>query len=521
MSDSPAPDPKSNAPLGPTSTPAPVPPIQRSRWRKWGRRLLISLTILFVVLVVALLSARAYFRHTGQRDLRVELARLDAEDPGWRWDDLEAARQKAAPPEAQNGAIVVREVHAKIPIEWKEWRKAVNEATKSEGSQQPAPLNRQITIEDLIRDEDLADETRKAREAGLKLRHYPRGYHTVATSDLPMMETLPDLDRVRDVVSLMKVDATLAVQANDAVRALQATHAALNAGRSIGDEPILISSLVRTACGVSSVETVMRVLAHADSKTALSELAALQSAYLAEVEEPLILHGLRGECSQMSRFFEKVDSGQTTLEAPLGPQQPEPRFDQRLSFSLVYRGFLPGDHARYLRYMHGFIAAAKLPPQQQLAATARVEETIYSERGVRYRSPLAQLMVPAGGKVIESGLHHRSQLLSAATLIACERFRLTRGRWPESLAELPKDLLAAIPTDPYTGEPMKFARLPDGIAVYSSPPKDVRGVGKNRLTNPLGGDELGWRLYDPHLRGLPPLPKPKPEMPDLLDPDKP
>jgi hypothetical protein len=318
----------------------------------------------------------------------------------------------------------------------------------------------------------------------------------------------------REVAGLLRVDAILAAQAGDPVRGLQAAHAALNAGRSIGDEPTLISSLVRMVCGQISAEAVMRVLAHIDSKTVLPQLAAIQTAYLAELEEPLVLNGLRGERSQMNRFFENLETGKTNLNQL---DQSRSTSDPSISFYFVYRGFLPDDHARYLRYMHGFIAVAKLPPHQQYEATGLAEQQIRADREIRYRAPLSQLMAPATLKVIQASLRHRAELLSAATLIACERFRLTRGRWPESLAEIPKDLLPAIPTDPFTGEPMKFAKLPDGITVYSLPPKDMRGLDQKRLTNPLGGTELGWRLYDPQHRGLPSLPKPKPDMPDMPD----
>jgi hypothetical protein len=51
---------------------------------------------------------------------------------------------------------------------------------------------------------------------------------------------------------------------------------------------------------------------------------------------------------------------------------------------------------------------------------------------------------------------------------------------------------------------MKFARLPDGITVYSVGSKEIESLRQKRLTNPLGGTEIGWRLYDPPLRGLPP-----------------
>src|SRR5262245_51083720 len=123
MSESPLPDPDGEAK-------------PRSWSRRWFRRMLLSLPVLFVLLLVALLAARTYFRNTGQREVAREIAQLDAKDPGWRFDDLMAAREKAKPPEAKNSAVVVRRVRELTPPEWREW--VVKAPTFGD---EPLPLN--------------------------------------------------------------------------------------------------------------------------------------------------------------------------------------------------------------------------------------------------------------------------------------------------------------------------------------------------------------------------------------------
>lgn len=501
MSNSPAP--KSEV----KSKPAPRP----SRFRKRTRRLLIALAMLFVGSIITLFGARAYFRTTGERDLKAEIARLDAEDPGWKWDDLQATREKASPPEAENSAKVVREVRALTPKEWKIWVSRPKELLEPSVEPEPPP-NRLQPLEDLARDQELLDATREARNAGLKLRNYPRGYHAVVVNNLPFVESLDETQGAREVINLMKVDAILAAQDGDPVRGLQGARAILNAGRSIGDEPSLISSLVRFAIGNLSVETAMRVLALTDSKESLPELALLQAAILAEVDEPILLNGFRGERAVMNRFFTGLNDGTIGAEqlARMGGMKLNTPHRTEVYFR---RAFWPEDQRRYLQLMSEFIAAAKKPYSEQIATVERIERDHRANRDIRYLQH--GLVLPLAKKVMEVNIRHRAELVSAAALIACERFRLARGRWPESLAEIPKDLLPAIPTDPFTGEPMKFARLPDGITVYSLPPKDA--FGKKLLTNPLGGNELGWRLYDPPHRGLPLLPRPKPDKADMPD----
>jgi hypothetical protein len=120
------------------------------------------------------------------------------------------------------------------------------------------------------------------------------------------------------------------------------------------------------------------------------------------------------------------------------------------------------------------------------------------------------LLVPACEKVATAGIRNRAELLCASTAIACERFRLAKGRWPGDLAEIPKEILPEVPLDPYTGGPLRYHRFVDGIAVYSVGDGDPN-TARQQLENkdPLAGLGLGCRLWDPDKRGQPPLPETK------------
>ncbi len=56
--------------------------------------------------------------------------------------------------------------------------------------------------------------------------------------------------------------------------------------------------------------------------------------------------------------------------------------------------------------------------------------------------------------------HTRAQ--QARLACALERFRLSRGTFPETLAELVPDFMAAIPPDIMDGAPMRYRRTDDG-----------------------------------------------------------
>jgi hypothetical protein len=484
-------------------------PRRRSRLLKWFNRLLIGAAVLFVLGLVVLFAARTYFRQTGTRDLNAEVARLDAEDPGWQLDAILEARARAAPPEAENSAVVVRKVRGLIPNEWKEW---VRSRPVRADDEPPLPLNRRQTVEELMRDDELVEATKAARTLGLTLRNYPHGYREVNVGDLPFVESMDETQGAREVANLLRADALRATEQGDPVYGLRAAHAMLNTARSTRDEPSLIATFVRVALGTMTAEAAMRVLAQVDAPNTGEELAALQAALFAEAEEPLLLNGLRGERAIVYRFMDRVNNGTVGADAFAKMANEKPVPEHRASVYL-FRTFLPEDTRRFLRLMSESIDSAKGPSQFRIARAEQIEAEIRANWDIRY--PWNRLMMPAVSKVIEASVRHRAELLAAATLIACERFRLANGRWPQSLAEIPRTLLPAIPTDPYTGEPIKFAKLTDGIAVYSAAPSTIRSLDRKRLTNPLGGSEVGWRLYDPQQRGLPPLP-PNPDADDPM-----
>lgn len=84
-------------------------------------------------------------------------------------------------------------------------------------------------------------------------------------------------------------------------------------------------------------------------------------------------------------------------------------------------------------------------------------------------------------------------------LVACERYRIRHGRWPESLQALVPEFLDKVPTDPYDGQPLRYRRLPDGAIVYSVGP-NRKDEGGTRTDAKRNHDDIGRRLWDPNKR---------------------
>ena len=126
------------------------------------------------------------------------------------------------------------------------------------------------------------------------------------------------------------------------------------------------------------------------------------------------------------------------------------------------------------RYSARISPRQNCPPHEQQAAIDAIPIPPGPPEDFRYI--ITRLVIPACGKVATAALRIRAELLAASTAIACERFRMAHGRWPEHLGEIPKDILAEVPIDPFTGTPLIYRRLHDGIAVYSVGEGDANAV---------------------------------------------
>ena len=100
---------------------------------------------------------------------------------------------------------------------------------------------------------------------------------------------------------LLVADAAIRAHDGDCDGALDSCRAILGTARSIGDEPFLISQLVRFAIDAVALKSVRRALGQGESSEAA--LARLQNLLTDELAQPLMLHRAEGRTSR----FDRVD----------------------------------------------------------------------------------------------------------------------------------------------------------------------------------------------------------------------
>src|SRR5262249_39912293 len=128
---------------------------------------------------------------------------------------------------------------------------------------------------DLVLAKELRAELTKvqpALDAARRLADLPEGRYPVAWKP-DWISTLVHCQDARAIAALLRFCVTLQLHDRQTDEALNTAHALLNCARSIGDEPISISQLVRIAITAITINAVERILGQSEpSSAALEEL---------------------------------------------------------------------------------------------------------------------------------------------------------------------------------------------------------------------------------------------------------
>ncbi len=474
-------------------------PFEQPKVSVWRRLLFLSVAL---AAVLALAGVAHWSAERGRTRARLEelLAELDANESPWRLEEIQDARPVV--PEARNSARVIARIHTLLPRGWPD--------QKFYDRLQDVPTPELLDPE---RRRLLADEMKAVAPAlaeARKLADMPQGRHQLALAGNPINTLLNDQQETRKAAALLQYDAWDRALDGDLKEALRAGRAGINAARSLGDEPFVVSQLIRIACVAVALAGLERSLALGEAAEA--DLAEVQKLLALEEKHPTLLVCARGERAVMHSIFDQIESGAIPMKDVLDTSWSSNNRDVTWRERLfgVSRAELRREHALALELMTRMVEAAGLPAHEQLAAERGVVREV-EERVRASRARLAAILLPPMSTANHASRRKLAQVRCLLALVAVERHRLRHGRWPDKLGELTPALLAEVPLDPYDGKPLRYRRLPDGVVVYSVGEDGVDNGGRLDRARPVApGTDLGYQLWDVPHRRQPAKPPPKP-----------
>jgi hypothetical protein len=445
---------------------------------RWGRLFVILLALLILVPILAWLGRQAVLRYQAQEGLDAVVAEITAKDPGWRIDELEAARQPV--PNEKNGALLVMEVKEMLPKPWRP------------GPPVPKPQR----LIDAKRYADLRTAVQSLETAtakALPLAEFPTGRFPNGEVTDPLAASKHCTDAA-DVALLLRMKAMVLAQEKDPDGALRAALAIAGAARSVGDEPRLVAQQARLRCRNELMATMERVLAQGQPSEAV--LANLQRALEEEEFIPCALYAALGEragCHQTALAAENGSLDTSEIFLHVRPPVGWVEKGEDYCVNPLVGTRLRKAHAEVLQLLTQLVETARLEPEEQEQPSQKLAAS-FRQFGDDY-----QLFPDLDKRVIgmpQTVRRNRTLLRIGIVALAVERYRLANNHWPDKLDALVPAQLTKLPIDPYTRAALRLERREDGVTI-SSPGKEVKeGTAAEKRRRGVDPARLAVELWD-------------------------
>lgn len=296
----------------------------------------------------------------------------------------------------------------------------------------------------------------------------------------------PHLARLRQLAQLTGMQALSAAEAQEPEQSVEYLLDSLAVGQSLLREPMLISHLVRWACGGIAMDALEQVA----NRTELSEshLARLQSALFQLEDLYSIRIALEGEAWLAKFTLEPLDmeevlkedskyerwliSGRSGVGGLLASDQDTSNEDVEAKMALIRTKYEEAS----LAFEETQLKSRSLLSTYLAHASAGIrslQELVQLPEDFDPKNPAASMKkddnpIPALLRSITAFVRYTSRLRVVQTALATQRFERVHGQFPETLEELvPQYLAAETLVDPYNGLSLQVQASEDRIVVYS------------------------------------------------------
>jgi hypothetical protein len=275
---------------------------------------------------------------------------------------------------------------------------------------------------------------------------------------------LPHLTSLKHLTELYQYKAELALTRGDTHEAAGAIASILALSRTIEDEPILISQLVRQkllGMAVASLERTINLNFSAAEATNLSSLLA-QTAQVQCLARALI-----GERAMLAPYFRtsRRENPRIYGPKPAGEEDSVDNIRSRDWALLKLVGYYEMDFGQFLYVMDNVIPLASLAPPANLEVARYFAKAAALSK--KKRRTISAIVFSSFQFAAARENESLARLRLAITSLALEQFRNQKGKLPDTLEELKPAFLSDIPEDPFTGDDVLYRRLAKGYLVYS------------------------------------------------------
>jgi hypothetical protein len=430
-----------------------VPRFKRRNPSVWELRIATA----FQCLVLLVLCLFALWRVLLYRDVNNQFARIRAAGYPVSGGELNAWRPPL--PDAENGALALTQAFALL--------RTFPDARSNEVGK----------IQYLIRTNEWSAATRELVDAYVQTNapalaraqealRLSRFRYPVDFSYAQWETSLPHLHGLRESARIAGLAASLDTAEGRADGWPEKVDLQLQLAATLNDEPNPISHQLRNSIIRMAVQTTERSLNRVSPNDEADK--RLQTAFARAGATNSLPLALVGERAQMIPLFRMSWKEMEILGQDNGPDsqpaRPHPYLGKP-AFLLLLSGILERDLNFYLQTMDKSISMAALPPPTSLSLTNYLERA--GNEAYKKMYPISMMWLPSISRLVVAEASTQARIRLATTALAVEAFRHAQGHLPVALKELTPQFLAAVPTDPFDGAPLRYRLLPRGYIIYS------------------------------------------------------
>jgi len=261
---------------------------------------------------------------------------------------------------------------------------------------------------------------------------------------------LPHLQQLRAGTRLLALESAVHAHRKRPEAAVESIAAMFAAARSLEQEPLTVSQLVRMALGGVARRRL----------TWLLSALRLDEDQLAQMDAELSDCDYDGPLHRACLVQRAIGIQTFADPTALGPEAPASRLGlMRL-----------GDEVVYLQAMDEIIAAMRKSGIDRKAAVEQADLRLKQVARAplsRLQCPLTLLLVGAFDWVPDAASRHEAECKATLLAVAIERYQRGEGRLPQNLDEIVPKYLAALPIDPFSRASLRYRVDPAEYFVYS------------------------------------------------------
>lgn len=275
---------------------------------------------------------------------------------------------------------------------------------------------------------------------------------------------LPHLRQIKNCAQLLSQAANSHAAEDQMGPAAQSLLDGLHLARSLEEEPVVISFLLRITSEIiiqTGLESVLNRKAFTDE-----QFVRLQAAFREAESGGLMTRSLAGDRCQIIAVFQMPPPELAKASTPM-----ESTGKNRDTGTYRKSSNHNADLDFFLDRMDEGVKATTLPFPQRLEAASQWAD-VSEAKSKGYQN--SGLLLPGLEKAAEKAAERVGRLRVTQAALAVERYRLAhKNALPASLSELAPQFIESVPSDPFDGQPLRYTTVsPKGFVIYS--------IGKDR-----------------------------------------